>query len=156
MENPELLKAIGNLLDEKLQPIKNQLVQLNERMDRIEERMTGLEKRVGKLEKTTEELQYSMKRQEEAIVNLDARLQIVERQTGILVDKVIRLEEYSKKLQTTIDVELLPRVRTIESCYLDTYKRYQDGIEKMKELETDVIVLKQTVHNHSVKLLMIS
>ena len=38
MENPELLKAIGNLLDEKLQPIKNQLVQLNERMDRMEEK----------------------------------------------------------------------------------------------------------------------
>ena len=121
MENPELLKAIGNLLDEKLQPIKNQLVQLNERMDRMEEETQKLAKYCRNI-----------------------------------IDTIVSIQEQDMKIQAAIEVKLVPSFSTIESCYLDTYKRYQDGIEKMKELETDVIVLKQTVHNHSLKLMMIS
>ena len=73
-----------------------------------------------------------------------------------LTDNVIKLEEHAKNLKSAVEVDVSPRLRTIESCYLDTYKRYQSGIDKMTQMALDIDVLKKTVHDHSVKLLMIS
>ena len=46
----------------------------------------------------------------------------------------------------------MPRLETIESCYIDTYRRYNNYIDKMDALFDDVELLKTTVAAHSVKL----
>ena len=45
----------------------------------------------------------------------------------------------------------MPRLNTIESCYLDTYRRYQKNNDKMENTFDDVDLLKKVVTDHSVK-----
>ena len=47
---------------------------------------------------------------------------------------------------------ILPRLNTIESCYLDTYNRYQKNSDKMEAVYDDVSLLKRVVTDHSEKL----
>lgn len=44
---------------------------------------------------------------------------------------------------------ILPRLEEIESCYTDTYKRYQNGIDKIDAMETDINNLKKVTSQHS-------
>lgn len=46
-------------------------------------------------------------------------------------------------LEVTQETEIIPRLKEIESCYLDTYKRYQDGSEDIDSLKTDVTMIKR-------------
>ncbi len=44
---------------------------------------------------------------------------------------------------------VIPRLNEIESCYLDTYKRYQRGVDQIEAMQADIDVLKCTVQQHS-------
>lgn len=46
----------------------------------------------------------------------------------------------------------MPRLNTIESCYIDTYRRYVNYADKMDEAFSDVELLKTVVSSHSTKL----
>ena len=47
---------------------------------------------------------------------------------------------------------LLPRLDTIESCYLSTYDRYKDSVEGYEALRADNEVMKKVIMEHSEKL----
>ncbi len=51
---------------------------------------------------------------------------------------------------------ILPRLETMESCYVDTYKRYKNYADKMEAVFVDVEILKKVVTEHSEKLQQIS
>lgn len=62
---------------------------------------------------------------------------------------------------TRIEVDLLennvlPRLNTIESCYMDTFHRYKDSADQMSSVIEDVALLKKVVAEHSEKLQAIS
>lgn len=44
---------------------------------------------------------------------------------------------------------ILPRLNTIESCYIDTYERYKTYVDKMDNVFMDVDLLKKVVTEHS-------
>lgn len=44
---------------------------------------------------------------------------------------------------------LLPRLDTIESCYLSTYNRYKDSVDGYKALQFDNEVMKKIIMEHS-------
>ena len=54
-----------------------------------------------------------------------------------------------KKLQENV---IIPRLKTIESCYTDTYNRYKDSSDKMQAAFDDIDLLKKVVTEHSIKL----
>lgn len=47
---------------------------------------------------------------------------------------------------------IMPRLNTIESCYIDTYHRYVNYADKMDEAFSDIGLLKTVVSSHSTKL----
>ncbi len=51
---------------------------------------------------------------------------------------------------------IMPRLQNIESCYTDTYRRYQSGIEQIESMQADIDVIKSVVREHSDKLQKIS
>lgn len=62
-----------------------------------------------------------------------------------------------KSQLTHIEVDLLennvlPRLDTIESCYVSTFNRYKDSVEKIDSMESDIDLLKKVVSEHSDKL----
>ena len=48
-----------------------------------------------------------------------------------------------------LDVDVVPRLQTIESCYLDTYERYKDGAEDIENLKGDMELVKDILQEHS-------
>lgn len=51
---------------------------------------------------------------------------------------------------------ITPRLDTIESCYLDTFRRYRDNADRMDAAFQDIDLLKKVVTEHSGKLQKIS
>lgn len=47
---------------------------------------------------------------------------------------------------------ILPRLDTIESCYLDTYRRYRDNADRMEAVFEDVGIMKKVLAEHSKQL----
>ena len=71
----------------------------------------------------------------------------------------IELQEQINGLKTDVrDIKLLlendikPRLSNIESCYVDTYKRYSLGVIEMESIRSDVDLLKKVAKEHSNKL----
>lgn len=73
---------------------------------------------------------------------------------------VEKLDERTTKLETDItcikvvqlENNVIPRLNTIENCYVDTSKRYLERMEQIDRMESDISVLKQIVKSHSEKL----
>ena len=74
-----------------------------------------------------------------------------------MMDKKLQpINERLKRIELTQENEILPRLQTIESCYTDTYKRYQSGIAQIEAMQIDIDVMKSVIREHSEKLQKIS
>lgn len=87
---------------------------------------------------------------EEKLQPLYDRLDRVEQKVGALEQDV----RHIKVVQ--LENNVIPRLSTIESCYLDTFQRYQEGTEKIEGMAGDIEILKRTVSEHSMKLAKLS
>lgn len=61
-----------------------------------------------------------------------------------------------KKIEMTQENVILPRLQNIEECYLSTYKRYAEGVERQEAIQADVDILKRVVADHSARLQMLA
>ncbi len=159
----EDLLAIGQLIDEKLKPVEERLDRLEARMDRIEERMDRLEASVERLEARVERLEASVERLEARmdsletrVDRLEARMDSLEERVGELEKEVTALKQKVGDLETQVvgikvylDTRMEPRMKNLESTYLDTYKRYCKEIDRMPQAYSDVDMLKGVVVEHS-------
>lgn len=80
MADIEMLHAIGQLLDVKLQPVHERLDRMDERLDGIDERLDRLEERVVCIDKrlTNRYVEYSGK-MKDAFVDIDILKKTVHR-----------------------------------------------------------------------------
>jgi len=62
------------------------------------------------------------------------------------------LDSRVKNIEITLENDVVPRLSHIEQCYLDTYERYQSGIDKLDEMQCDIDIIKLTVTGHSEEL----
>ena len=125
MNNAELLVEIEKLLDRKLEEkLDQQLeVKLEEKLDRMLD-----EKLDEKLDK------------------LDAKFK---EELGPIRQDIQELKTAVHHTNMRLDVDVVPRLQTIESCYLDTYERYKDGAEDIENLKGDMELVKGILQEHS-------
>ena len=116
--------AIAGIFDTKLEPIHDDIRELKQDMVLVKKDVAALKQDVAVLKQDM----VSVKKDVAAL-----------KQDMVLV----------KLNQETL---ILPRLGTIESCYLDTYHRYTNGIQQIDQLQQDVDILKDTVVQHSKKL----
>ncbi len=128
MSDNELLLAISELMDKKLEaglkPVESKLDRMENRLDRMENRLDRMENRLDGMENRLDRMEND--------------LQFVKNELqGV------------KLFQENV---ILPRLNTIESCYTDTYDRYRNYVDKMDAVFVDVDLLKKVVAEHSEKL----
>jgi len=132
LNNTELLTAISDLMDQKLEEkIIPQINHLEERFDGLEERFDGLEERFDGLEERFDGLEERFDGLEERFDGLEGRV---------------------KNIEITLENDVVPRLSHIEQCYIDTFERYQKGIDKLDDMQRDIDVIKITVTGHSEEL----
>lgn len=57
-----------------------------------------------------------------------------------------------RDIKLLLENDIQPRLSNIESCYVDTYKRYSLGVIEMESIRSDVDLLKKVAKEHSNKL----
>ena len=128
MTDNELLLALSNLFDKKLQPIKEDISELKDRVASLETKVISLENRMASLET----------------------------KVIFLEDKIDTLDTRTRRLELQLETQLIPRLQNIESCYTSTYNRYKSGVTQIEAIQEDVTMLKTVVTEHSQKLQKIS
>ncbi len=126
------LEAIEQIFDKKLQfslqPVINRLDGVDLRLDKVEVRLNEIDLKFDKVE---------------------ARLDGLESKQETMDNRLRRIELLHEN-------DILPRLQTIESCYLDTYKAYAGKSETICKMQTDIDALNSVVAEHSRKLEKIS
>lgn len=177
MDNQELFVKITGLFDEKLTPVMQYLVIIDRRLEAVEQDVAELKQDVAVLKKEMKTVKQDVVSLKQQVNNLETRmlqsernmeevkqrLQAVEEQnknseqnTQEVKQRLRVVEEQNRKSALITENEILPRLHTIESCYLDTYKRYQNGSEDIQSLKQDMEIVKVVVSHHSEQLKQIS
>lgn len=131
MTNYELLLEMSNMMDRKLNPIKEDIRELKEDVAVLKEDVAVLKEDVAILK-------------EDVVV--------LKEDVSVLKEGYSRLEKEVRDIRLTQENDVLPRLQNIESCYISTFKRYADGILRMDSLQSDMDVVKMVVTEHSEKI----
>lgn len=148
LTNEDLLaisQVVDRRLEIKLKPMEKDISTLNEKVDALDVKVDALDKKVDSLEKKVNSLDEKVDSLEEKVNSLDEGFHI-------LNERVDSLETGLHNVRLFQENIILPRLNTIESCYLDTFKRYQKNADKMEIVYDDVDLLKKVVAEHSEKL----
>ena len=83
------------------------------------------------------------------IQNLKGEIQAVKTEI-----QAVRADLQTQILQMKLFQEnvMMPRLNTIEACYLSTYNRYKDSVEGYDALQADNALMKSIIMEHSDKL----
>ena len=153
MKDTEMLSAMSDLLDKKLGGLEGRMERLEDRMGGLEDRMGGLEDRMGGLEDRVGGLEERVGGLEERVGGLKEQVGGLKEQVGGLEERVGDLEkdmQYVKVVQ--LENKVIPRLDTIEGCYLETSKRYLERTDQIDGMAADIVVLKDVVAKHSATL----
>lgn len=106
--------------------------------DMLDKKINPLERRMDNMEK---ELKSEMRLVKDEMHVLKDKVHVLKDEMHVLKDEV---HVINLKLENIIE----PRLNNIESCYLDTYKRYQLGVDKMEKLELDNQIIRSRIQTH--------
>lgn len=140
MGNEELLLAMSEMMDKKIGPLDNRMdsmeISLLDKMDIIENRLNDKIDCVG----------LNLNNKIDAVEQkLNAKIDTVEQKLDAKIDAVdFKVHRINLKLENDIE----PRLKQIEKCYTDTFRRYQYGVEKIEKLEADNEVIRSVVQKH--------
>lgn len=135
MVDKEMLAAMEDLLDRKLEE------KLEEKLDKkLEEKLDQkLDEKLKPINIKLDNLEISVKKLDERTSRLEASVEKLE--DDMTYVKVVQLEN-----------NVIPRLSTIEKCYVDTSDRYLERAEQIDRMDMDISVLKQVVISHSEQL----
>lgn len=135
MSNEELLSAISDIVEAKLEPIKQDIHGLKEEVGSLKEDVSVLKEEVGSLKEDVSGLQ---------------------KKVGSLASRMDSLEKEVRQNSILLENEVLPRVRTIEKMYVDSSRIYMEKAVQIDGMQDDIDVMKVVIQEHSEKLEKIS
>ncbi len=150
MTNNELLLAISDLMDKKLEVNSRYLEnKITENLEsKIAENSKILEDKITHITLSIENNILPRLQSMELSIENDILPRLQSMELSIENDILPRLQS----MELSIENSILPRLQNIESCYTDTYKRYQENNEKMELFFQDISLIKQVLTGHSERL----
>ena len=124
MTDNELLLSISNMMDYKLEPV-------NRNIQGLKEEITGVKGEIAGIKKDITGIKGEIAGIKEDITDIKTRV---------------------KKIELTQETQILPRLNTIEACYISTFERYKDSVETYDSMKQDISVMKKVLAEHSEKL----
>ena len=129
-------------METRLERVESRLDHVETRLERVETRLDCVETRLDRVESRLDCVETKLGCVETKLDSVESRLNCVE-------TRLDRVEKKAHDIGLILENDMQPRLRHIESCYIDTFKRYVSGIEDQETLQFDVDTLKRTVRRHS-------
>ena len=151
----ELLLAMSELMDKKLEPVKKQLAVVTKDVELLKIQTRKIDPLIEKTNKIDELIEKTSKIDE--LIEKTSKIdELIEKTNKIdaLVEKVSKidaLEERTSRIELLLENDVLPRLQNIEACYTSTYRRYVSEVERMDALQADMDIVKKVVAEHSAK-----
>lgn len=142
MSDKELLSAISDIVEAKLEPIKQDIHGLKEEVGSLKEDVSGLKEEVGSLK--------------EDVSGLKEDVSGLQKNVGSLTSRMDSLEKEVRRNSILLENEVLPRVRTIEKIYVDSSKIFMEKAAQIDSMQDDIDIMKVVIQEHSEKLKKIS
>ena len=133
MTDEQMLLAISNMMDAKLKPVHNEIQAVK----------TGLQTEIQAVKADLQAEIQAVK------TDLQAEIQAVKTDLQAVKADLQAVKADLQAVKISQENVILPRLEEIESCYTDTYKRYQNGIDKIDAMEIDINNLKKVTLQHS-------
>ncbi|MDE7341470.1 MAG: hypothetical protein K2N80_13095 [Lachnospiraceae bacterium] len=138
MTNNELLLAISDMMDTKLraelQPLRNEMKDFK---DELRSEMQDFKDEMrSEMKDFKDEMRNEMK---DFKGGMQSEMQDFK---NVMQSGVRQIKLFQENI-------ILPRLDTIESCYLDTYRRYRDNADRMEAVYEDVGIMKKVLAEHS-------
>ena len=142
MTDQELLSAISNMLDKKIEPLKQDICCLTRRMDALDKKVECLTGRMDALDKKVE--------------CLTGRMDALDKKVECLTGRMDSLEKEVRRNSLILENDVLPRLQTIEKLYVDSSKIYMEKVKQIDDMQNDIDTMKVVIQEHSEKLEKIS
>ena len=159
----EDLKAIEALFDRKFEVMDRRLTKLEHLAEQMDKRLTRLEqlteqidKRLTNQEQCVEQLRVDMDSVCSTVTRLEAEVADLNKRVGALERLTAQLDKRMSHVEQDLKYEAVPRLKTIESCYTDTFDRYRRDADRMEQALTQIDVVRDAVGLHSRKFQEIS
>lgn len=136
------LQAISELLGNEMADVKGKLEQLENGQKQLENRQKQLENGQKQVGDRLAQLENGQNQIERGLKQVEGRMVAVE-------EKLIYLDGNVRKIKIDMEQSILPRLQTIESCYLTSYHRIQLAADKIDRMDNDIEVIKNVVTKHS-------
>ena len=139
MENKELLGAISQLLDEKLdvklEPIKEDISVLKKDVSDLKEDVSVLKKDVSNLKEDMSVLKKDVSDLKEDV--------------SCLKEDVARLDARQSKMELIIENEIRPDIKLLAENYVPAAQMYREQADKIEAMQTDIALMKSVIREHS-------
>ena len=149
MSDKELLSAISDIVEAKLEPVKQDIHGLKEEVGRLKEDVSGLKEEAGSLKEDVSGLK-------EEVGSLKEDVSTLQKNVGSLTSRMDSLEKEVRRNSILLENEVLPRVRTIEKMYVDSSRIYMEKAAQIDSMQDDIDIMKVVIQEHSEKLEKIS
>ncbi len=163
MTDNELLLAISNMMDTKLEPVnkeiqglKGEILGIKEDVKGLKEDVEVLKEDVKGLKEDVEVLKEDVKGLKEDVEVLKEDVEVLKGDVEVLKEDVSDLKIRVKKIELTQETQILPQLNTMQACYTSTYERYKVSVDDYETMKQDISVLKNVVEQHSEKLQLLA
>ena len=116
--------------------VKNSISGLENDMSEVKSRLDEHDKRFDNIDSSITSINGRLDTIDGQIDTINGRLDTLENDVSFI--KVVQLEN-----------NVIPRLSTIEDCYLDTYKRYSSNNDKFEAAFSNIDLLNQIVQRNS-------
>ena len=161
MTNNELLLEISNMMDVKIgtlhQTVRDEMKEME---NNLHGEITGLKNEmrseISGMKSEISGMQNEISGIKNEISGMKSEISGMKSEISGMKSEMSGMKADIRALKMQNENDIIPRLQNIESCYLDTSKRFYMELGQMEDLKQDVDVLKKVVAEHSEQLRKIS
>ena len=148
MTDQELLQAIGQVVEAKLDPVRQDICELKGSIQRLDSRMDRLELNIDRLESRMDQLELNMDRLDSRMDQLESRIKQLELGMDKLESRTEELEEKVNGIRIYMDTEQKRTMNLLLEGQQALWDRFVPN-EEYDSLKERTEVLELVVKRHS-------
>ncbi len=157
MTDQELLQAIGQVIEAKLDPVRQDICELKGSVQRLDSRMDRLELNIDRLESRMDQLELNMDRLDSRMDQLESRIKQLELGIDKLERRTEELEEKVNGIRIYMDTEQKRTMNLLLEGQQALWDRFvpNEEYDPLKE-RTDVLELVVKRHSQEIRELQLA